>query len=87
MGTTGERSDLAESAAELCTTIKSATDRPTLLGFGISTPAHAVRAAQWADGVVIASALMRRALDGASSADLAADIAAIREALDVSQAR
>lgn len=82
MGTTGERAALAESAAKLCAAIRGVTDRPTLLGFGVSTPAHAVQASEWADGVVIASALMRRALDGASPDDLAADLRAVRQALD-----
>ncbi|WP_242891036.1 tryptophan synthase subunit alpha [Actinomadura litoris] len=83
MGTTGEREDLAAAgAARLCAAVKELTDRPVLLGFGISTAAHAVEAARWADGVVIASALMRRVLDGAAPADLAADLAVIRQALD-----
>ncbi|MFC6879646.1 MULTISPECIES: tryptophan synthase subunit alpha [Actinomadura] len=82
MGTTGERTDLAESAAKLSLAIKAVTDRPTLLGFGVSTPAHAVEAARWADGVVIASALMCRALDGVPPEGLAPDVAAVRRALD-----
>ncbi|MEU4625435.1 tryptophan synthase subunit alpha [Actinoplanes sp. NPDC023801] len=82
MGTTGERTDLAASAARVATRVRALTDRPVLLGFGISTPAHAVEAAGHADGVVVASALMRRLLDGAGPAAVAADVAALRSALD-----
>jgi tryptophan synthase alpha chain len=58
------------------------TDRPVLIGFGISTPAHAVTASAYADGVVVASALMRRYMDGATPDDLGDQVAAMRSALD-----
>ncbi len=83
MGVTGERTAVAASASVLARRIKAVTDTPVLIGFGISTPAHAVTAAASADGVVIASALMRRYLDGASPEDLGAQVAAIRHALDM----
>ncbi len=56
--------------------------RPVLIGFGIDTPGRAADAARHADGVIVASALMRRVLDGASSADIGRDVAALRTALD-----
>ena len=40
--------------------------RPVLIGFGIDTPARAAAAARHADGVIVASALMRQVLDGAA---------------------
>jgi tryptophan synthase alpha chain len=82
MGTTGERDDLAASAAPLAERVRAAGDRPVLVGFGISSPAHAVQAARFADGVVIASALMRRVLDGATPEDVRGDVAAVRRELD-----
>lgn len=81
MGATGERRDLTATAARLASDIRRLTDLPTLLGFGISTPEHAAQAAQWADGVVVASSLMRKVLDGATPADLAATVTEIRRAL------
>jgi tryptophan synthase alpha chain len=60
--------------------------RPVLIGFGIDTPARAAIAARHADGVIVASALMRRVLDGASSADIGRDVAALRTALDQARA-
>jgi len=82
MGVTGERSGVAASAGILARRLKSVTDKPVLIGFGISTPAHAVAAADAADGVVVASALMRRYLDGASPDELGAQVGAMRQALD-----
>lgn len=82
MGTTGERSELAQSALHLATAVKAVTDRPVLLGFGISGPEHAVEATRQADGVVIASALMRMYLDGAPMAEIGTRVKAIRAALD-----
>ncbi|MHB8464225.1 MAG: tryptophan synthase subunit alpha [Acidimicrobiales bacterium] len=82
MGVTGARDHLASSAVVLAKRIRAVTDRPVLIGFGISTPEQARAAAAEADGVVVASALMRRYLDGASPADLGDEVAALRRALD-----
>lgn len=82
MGTTGERSQLARSATEVGSRIKAVTDKPVLIGFGVSTPAHAVTAAAQADGVIVASALMRRVLDGDPVERAAALVAHMRRALD-----
>lgn len=86
MGTTGERAALAVSAAALVARLKAATDRPVLLGFGLSTPEHAAQAGHVADGVVVGAALMRRVLDGASARDTAAFLATLRTALDKMEA-
>ena len=82
MGITGERASLAESAAVMAKRLKAVTDKPVLLGFGVSTPAQAVEAAREADGVVVASALMRRLLDGAGPDEIGDQVAALRAALD-----
>ncbi len=82
MGTTGERDTLADSAAGVAARVRAVTDRPVLLGFGIARPADAVAAAACADGVVVASALVRRVLDGTGPRQAAADVAALRAALD-----
>ncbi len=82
MGVTGARAGLAATASVLGDRLKAATDLPVLMGFGVSTPAQAMTLAQHADGVVIASALMRRFLDGGEPADVAALVAEVRAALD-----
>jgi tryptophan synthase alpha chain len=82
MGITGERASLAESAAVMAKRLKAVTDKPVLIGFGVSTPQHAVEAAAEADGVIVASALMRRVLDGATPEQVGEQVAAMRKALD-----
>jgi tryptophan synthase alpha chain len=83
MGTTGERTTLAASAATLATRVRAVTELPVLIGFGVSTPAQADEAGRAGDGAVIASALMRRVLDGATAGALGAEVAAYRAALDL----
>jgi tryptophan synthase alpha chain len=82
MGVTGERERVASSAAVIAKRLKAVTDKPVVIGFGVSTPQHAVELCADADGVVIASALMRRMLDGASVAELGEQLHAVRVALD-----
>ena len=52
------------------------------MGFGISGPEQAVEVAEHADGVVVASAIMRRLLEGASVEDVHRFVAGFRAALD-----
>ncbi|MDT7559300.1 MAG: tryptophan synthase alpha chain [Pseudonocardiales bacterium] len=82
MGTTGERAELHDSGPELARSLTRLTDLPVLLGFGVSSPEHAATAARSADGVVVASALMRRVLDGAGATEIGARVARMRAALD-----
>ena len=82
MGVTGERADLAASAAEIAGRCKAATDLPVLVGVGISTPAQAVEVCQVADGVVVGSALVRRLLDGCGPEGAADLVREFRVALD-----
>jgi tryptophan synthase alpha chain len=81
MGTTGERAALAGSAATLARRVRAMTDLPVLIGFGVSTPEQAAEAGRAGDGVVIASALMRKVLDGATPAELGRAVVALRSAL------
>jgi tryptophan synthase alpha chain len=61
---------------------KAVTDRPVLLGVGISTPSQAAQAAASADGVIVGSALVRRLLDGGGPEEAANFVATLRSALD-----
>jgi tryptophan synthase alpha chain len=62
VGTTGERSALGERFAQVIARAKACTDTPVALGFGISTPEHAVAAADaGADGVIVGTRLVRAA--------------------------
>ena len=82
LGVTGERAELAGSSTVLAKRLKATTDLPVVMGFGITTPDQAVAAAAHADGVVVASALMRERLDGASPEQLGDRVATFRSALD-----
>ena len=62
--------------------LKAVTDKPVVMGFGISTAEQAVAAAAQADGVVVASALMRLLLDGRGPDAVGAAVAELRAALD-----
>jgi tryptophan synthase alpha chain len=82
MGTTGERASVADSSAVLAKRLKAITDKPVIMGFGISTPEQAVAVAAEADGVIVASALIRRILDGAGPTEAADFVGTFRAALD-----
>ena len=82
MGTTGERADLAEAAEVIGRRLKAVTDKPVLIGFGVTTPEQAVAAAAHADGVIVGSALVRRLLDGGGPEEAAAYVGSLRSALD-----
>src|SRR5205814_5172211 len=82
MGVTGERDQLAVHAADMGRRCKAVTDKPVLLGVGISTPAQAAEAAASADGVIVGSALVRRLLEGGGPEEAAAFVASLRRALD-----
>lgn len=82
MGVTGERASVAASAAVLAKRLKAVTDKPVVMGFGISGPAQAVAAAAESDGVVVASALMRMLLDGEGPGAVGRAVAELRRSLD-----
>jgi tryptophan synthase alpha chain len=82
MGVTGERNELAIHAGEMGRRCKAVTDKPVLLGVGISTPEQAAQAAASADGVIVGSALVRRLLDGGGPDEAAAFVRSLRVALD-----
>ena len=62
--------------------LKAVTDKPVLLGVGISTPAQAAQAAAASDGVIVGSALVRRLLDGGGPDEARSFVASLRAALD-----
>lgn len=81
VGTTGERAALSERFAEIIARAKASTSAPVALGFGISTPEHAMAAARaGADGVIVGTRLVRAAGESADPAravgELVAELAA-----------
>lgn len=57
-GVTGARQDLEFELGDTLRELKSITDIPVAVGFGISTPAQARQVGGWADAVVVGSALI-----------------------------
>ena len=82
LGVTGERTELAASAALIGKRVKAVTDTPALVGIGISTPAQAAEAAAACDGVIVGSALMRRVMQGESPEQIGEFMSSLRTALD-----
>ena len=82
LGVTGERDALASSSLVIARRLKAITDKPVLVGVGVSSAAQAVEVCAEADGVVIGSALMRRVLEGVGPAGAGEFIAEVRTALD-----
>ena len=84
LGVTGERDALAASSLVIARRLKAVTDKPVLVGVGVSTPEQAVEVCAVADGVVIGSALVRRVLEGVGPVGAGAFVAEVRAALDAS---
>jgi len=57
-GVTGQRQQLAEDARKLVKRLRRVTKLPVALGFGISTPEHFAEVAEFADAVVVGSAIV-----------------------------
>lgn len=58
LGVTGARDAIAAGAEALVARIRSVTDLPVALGFGISRPEHVAQVGRWADAAVVGSALI-----------------------------
>jgi tryptophan synthase alpha chain len=82
LGVTGERSALARSALDIARRLKAVTDKPVLVGVGVSDAAQAAEVATVADGVIVGSALVRRLLEGGGAEAAAAFVAELRAGLD-----
>jgi tryptophan synthase alpha chain len=82
VGITGERTSLATSAKVIAARTKAVTELPVLVGVGVSTPAQAVEVCEVADGVVIGSVVVRRALETGSPDAVGELVASFRDALD-----
>jgi len=81
LGVTGERSSLAASATELAARLKAITDRPVLVGVGVSDAAQARQACTVADGVVQGASVVRRLIERGPDA-VGAYVAEVRAAID-----
>ena len=82
MGVTGVRNSLADSASEIARRLKAYTDKPVLVGVGVSTTEQAVQVSRIADGAIVGSALVRRLLAGGGPQGAFDLMSEFRNALD-----
>ena len=64
MGVTGAQSSVDSAAAELVARTREFTDDPVCVGLGVSNGAQAKEIAEFADGVIVGSALIKAAAVG-----------------------
>jgi tryptophan synthase alpha chain len=81
LGVTGERNALAATALRMAARCKAITDKPVLIGVGVSNAEQAAEAVTVADGVIQGASVVRRLLDGGPDA-VAAYVAQVRAAID-----
>ena len=75
-GVTGARQSVATGVGEHVGQLRSCTDLPVAVGFGVSNGDQARSAAEDADAVVVGSALVRAAVDG-RLAELVSEISSV----------
>lgn len=66
-GITGARSELPTDLTEFIARIRAKTDKPLVLGFGISKPEHVRRLHGLVDGFIVGSALVRAGKESTES--------------------
>jgi tryptophan synthase alpha chain len=74
LGTTGVRDQLADDLRLMLEQLRAATSKPIAVGFGVSTPEHVRLVAELADGVVVASAILKLMEDLEDQADRLAHV-------------
>ncbi len=58
-GVTGVRSEIKTDLQSIVSSVRSATNVPVAVGFGISTPQQASEIAKYADGIIVGSAIVK----------------------------
>ncbi|GCL37966.1 MAG: tryptophan synthase subunit alpha [Sphaerospermopsis kisseleviana] len=72
-GVTGMRSQMESRVSDLLTQIRSFTDKPIGVGFGISDPEQARQVREWgADAAIVGSAVVKRLAEGTPEQGLSA---------------
>ena len=69
LGVTGVRSKITTDIGAVCASIREASKVPCAIGFGIATPEQGADMAQYADGIIVGSAIVKLiAANGKNSA-------------------
>jgi tryptophan synthase alpha chain len=82
VGVTGARDHLPVELEDFVERVRSATDLPLAVGFGIGTPEQAGRVARIADGVIVGSAVIRSLAAEQPVASASAFVQGLREGID-----
>ena len=80
LGVTGMQADVASDLPDSIARLRTATDLPICVGFGVSTGAQAQAIGRLADGIVVGSAIVQAAERGIDAAH--ALTVELRQALD-----
>ncbi len=59
-GVTGARAEVEQSVHGMVDAIRRCTDKPVAVGFGVSTPEQVREIAEYADGIIVGSAIVSR---------------------------
>lgn len=81
-GVTGARTSLPQNLETSIAKLRTITDKPLCVGFGISTPEQACAAARLADGVIIGSKIIQLMEADESLVTLSDFVKDVRESLD-----
>lgn len=77
MGVTGTRTQVSSDAESLVARARRQTRQPVCVGLGVSTPEQAREVAQYADGVIVGSAFVRRVLEAGNPQEAAESVATL----------
>jgi len=87
MGVTGIRESVNTAASSLVQRIRATTQLPVCVGIGISNAAQAAHVAGFADGVIVASVLVKAILGAPDAAAGAATVAELTAELSLATRR
>jgi len=73
VGITGERDRLPTALREQLRKLRTMTDLPLCVGFGVSRPEHVKELREYADGVIVGSALVKKLENAKYAREAAAD--------------
>ena len=74
-GVTGMQQNVSESIADMTGIIRSQTDLPIAVGFGISNPEQARQVADCCDAIVVGSAIVNQVAEHGDAPDMAQQVA------------
>lgn len=73
-GVTGTRDSINENIKEYMDLVSSYTDIPRAIGFGVSSPEMVKEYKDYADGVIVGSAIVKKILEDKSSDEIVEDV-------------